>query len=159
MKSDKVIDVIDPKMMASHSGLELAQKIIAGELSGPPMGKTLNFRMAEAEAGRIVFKGTPTEKHYNPMGTVHGGWASTILDSALSCCVWTQLPAGKAFTTAEFKVNLVRPIFDTIGELVCEGKVIHLGRTLATSEATLKTAEGKLLAHGTETCAIFDARV
>ena len=159
MGSTNEFETIDPEQLATTSGLELARKIISGDLPGPPMGKTLHFWMAEAEEGRIVFKGTPAARHYNPMGTVHGGWASTILDSALSCCVWTMLPAGKMFTTAEFKVNLVRPIFDTLGELACEGKVIHMGRTLATSEATLKTSEGKLLAHGTETCAIFDSKI
>ena len=137
-------------------GLELAKKMIAGELPAPPMAKLMNFYMAEADEGRAVFKGTPLAEHYNPSGVVHGGWAGAILDSALGCCVWTMVPVGMAYTTAEFKVNLIRPITDKTGEVVCEGKVIHMGRKLATCEGTLKTLDGKLLAHGTETCAIFN---
>lgn len=142
----------------STSGLELAQRIVAGELPAPTMGKALNFRMAEASEGRVVFKGTPLDEHYNPAGTVHGGWASAILDSSLACCVWTMVPVGMFYTTAEFKVNLIRPMTEATGEVICEGRVIHIGRTLATSEATIKTKEGKLIAHGTETCAIFDPK-
>ena len=102
-------------------------------------------------------RGLPGTRHLNPLGGVHGGWAAAILDSALGCCVQTLLAKGEAYTTAEFKVNLTRPITPQTGEVVCEGKVIHKGRTLAVSEATLKDAKGKLLAFGTETCAIFPA--
>ncbi|TKD44681.1 MAG: PaaI family thioesterase, partial [Mesorhizobium sp.] len=90
-------------------------------------------------------------------GGVHGGWAATLLDSALACSVQTLLDKGEAYTKAEFKVNLTRPITPTTGEVVCEGRVVHKGRTLAVSEATLKDADGKLLAFGTETCSIFPA--
>ncbi|MEZ5872503.1 MAG: PaaI family thioesterase [Nitratireductor sp.] len=141
--------------VSSHTGIELFEKMLAGELPSPPIAKTMNFTLSEAEKGRAVFRGTPLFDHYNPLGTVHGGWAATILDSALGCCVHTMLPAGIAYTTIEFKVNLVRPMFSETGPVVCEGKVIHFGRTIATSEATLKTLDGKLIAHGTETCAIF----
>ena len=89
------------------------------------------------------------------MGGVHGGWAATILDSALGCAVQTLLAKGEAYATTEFKVNLMRPITPNSGELVCEGRVIHKGRTLAVSEASLKDSAGKLLAFGTETCSIF----
>jgi len=155
LTSDKNIGILPIEMVAKHTGIELFNMMIAGEIPRPAMGDTLNFKLTEAEVGRVVFKGTPTEAHYNPMGTVHGGWLSAILDSALGCCVHTTLPAGMAYTTVEFKVNLVRPLFAHSGEVICEGKFIHVGRTIATSEATLKTAEGKLIAHGTETCAIF----
>ncbi len=143
------------ELVAKHTGIELFHMMIAGEIPRPAMGETLNFYLAEAEEGRVVFKGTPTEAHYNPMGTVHGGWPSAILDSALGCCVHTMLPKGMAYTTVEFKVNLVRPLFAHSGEVTCEGKIIHVGRTIATSEAFLRNADGKLIAHGTETCAIF----
>lgn len=93
----------------------------------------------------------------NPLGGVHGGWAATLLDSALACAVQTLLAKGEAYTTAEFKVNLTRPITPGTGEVVCEGVVVHKGRTLAVSEAKLLDANGKLLAFGTETCAIFPA--
>ncbi len=148
--------VISPEKLMTVSGLDLARQIIAGELPAPTMAKALNFRMTEADEGRVVFRGSPLDEYYNPAGTVHGGWAGAILDSSLACCVWTMVPVGMAYTTAEFKVNLIRPMTEAIGEVVCEGRVIHMGRKLATSEGTIKTLEGKLIAHGTETCAIFD---
>lgn len=147
---------ISNETLLSTSGLELAQKIVKGELPAPSMGKALNFRMAEADEGRVVFRGTPLDEHYNPAGTVHGGWAGAILDSSLACCVWTMVPIGQFYTTAEFKVNLIRPMTQDTGEVICEARVIHMGRRLATSEGTLKTLDGKLIAHGTETCAIID---
>lgn len=147
---------LEPELLLTVPGLELCNRMINGELPPPPMSRLMNFRMHEAEAGRVVFKGQPLREHYNPAGVVHGGWAGTILDSALGCCVWTMVPIGLVYTTAEYKVHLVRAITDKTGEVFAEAKVVHMGRKLATSEATLKTADGKLLAHGTETCAIYD---
>lgn len=153
---DQVFAAIPPHTLLSEPGLDLCRKMIAGELPPPPMGKTMNFRMTEVEEGRVVFTGRPLERHLNPSGVIHGGWAATILDSALGCCVWTKVPVGFAYTTAEFKVNLVRPMSPDTGEVLCEARIVHMGRSLATAEGTLKTPEGKLIAHGTETCAIFD---
>ncbi|MEM8650331.1 MAG: PaaI family thioesterase [Pseudomonadota bacterium] len=147
---------IPPEILATNSGLDLMNRMIAGELPPPPMSKLMNFRLTEVEEGKAIFRGVPLREHYNPAGVVHGGWAGTIMDSALGCCVWTKVPAGLAYTTAEFKVHLVRPITDKTGEVICEAKVVHMGRKLATAEATLKTLDGKLLSHGTETCAIFN---
>ncbi len=144
-----------PEDLAKFSGLELLQKMTAGDLNGPPIAKLLNFYLAEVEKGQALFRGTPSFDHYNPAGTVHGGWSATILDSALGCAVQSMLPKGMIFTTVEFKVNLVRPLFDNTGEVVCVGNVLHFGRTIATSQATLKRGDGKLLAHGTCTCSIF----
>lgn len=146
---------IPMELALRHDGLELFRMMIDGEIPAPPIARTMNMRLAEAGKGRAVFVGVPTIDHYNPLGTVHGGWPAAILDSALGCAVHTMLPAGMAYTTVEFKVNLVRPLFETSGEVTCEGKVIHFGRTIATSEAMLRTSDGKLIAHGTETCAIF----
>jgi len=151
-------DSIPPQLILKHSGLELLKMMIAGELPGPPIAKLMNFRISEVELGYAVFRGVPTRDHYNPTGTVHGGWAATIMDSALGCAVQSKLPAGMIFTTIEFKLNLVRPLFEESGEVVCESNVIHFGRTTATSEAKLKRADGKLVAHGTCTCALFKAR-
>lgn len=144
-----------PELLAKHTGVELLQMMADGVLDGPPIANLLNFYLAEVEKGKAVFRGTPTLDHYNPAGTVHGGWAATILDSALGCSVQSMLPRGVMFTTVEIKVNLVRPMFDTTGEVVCESNVLHFGRTIATSEGTLKNAGGKLLAHGTCTCAVI----
>ena len=111
--------------------------------------------MTEVEEGRVVFSGMPSADHLNPLGTVHGGWTATVMDSALGCAVFSVIKPGEAYTTIEFKLNLVRPVLPGMGEVFCEGKIIHRGRTIATSEAWLRDGKGKLLAHGTETCAIF----
>ncbi len=147
-----------PELLSRHTGLELLQMMASGELNGPPIAKLLNFYLSEVERGRAVFRGTPTQDHYNPAGTVHGGWSATILDSALGCSIQSMLPIGVMFTTVEIKVNMVRPMFDTTGEVICESNVLHYGRTIATSEGTLKNAEGKLIAHGTCTCAVLVGR-
>ena len=141
--------------IAEYSGLELLQRIVAGRYPAPPMAALLNFTLVEVGEGRAVFVGLPGARHLNPLGGVHGGWAATIMDSALGCAVQTTLQKGEAYTTAEFKVNLTRPIMPGMGEVACEGRIVHKGRTLAVSEATLKDGNGKLLAFGTETCAIF----
>lgn len=140
---------------AEYTGLEILQRMIDRKYPAPSIGARLNFALTEVSEGRAVFRGLPSERHLNPLGAVHGGWAATILDSALACSVQTLLAKGEAYTTAEFKVNLTRPITPRTGEVVCEGRVVHRGKTLAVSEATLKDKEGKLLAFGTETCSIF----
>ena len=141
--------------IARFSGIELLQRIIDRKYAAPPISALLNLALTEVSEGRAVFRGLPGERHLNPLGGVHGGWAATIMDSALACSVQTLLEKGEAYTTAEFKVNLIRPITPKTGEVVCEGRVVHKGRTLAVSEATLKDGQGKLLAFGTETCSIF----
>jgi uncharacterized protein (TIGR00369 family) len=143
--------------LARFSGLELLQRVIDGKYPAPSIGAQLNFALVEVSEGRAVFRGLPGERHLNPLGTVHGGWAATLLDSALACAVHTMLAKGEAYTTAEFKVNLTRPITPRTGEVVCEGNVVHKGKTLAISEAKLRDKDGKLLAFGTETCSIFPA--
>lgn len=149
------VGTIPFEVLAKHSGVELLRLMLAGEYPAPTMAATLNFALTEVSEGRVVFCGLPGANHLNPMGGVHGGWAATILDSALGCAVHSTLKADEAYTTVEFKVNLTRPIIPDTGEVVCEGKVVHRGRTLAVSEATLKDRNGRLLAMGTETCSIF----
>ncbi|MCB1382010.1 MAG: PaaI family thioesterase [Notoacmeibacter sp.] len=131
------------------------RRIMDGTYLPPSIGGALDFVITEAEEGRVVFTGWPSDAHLNPIGTVHGGWAATIMDSALACAVHTTCQPGEASTTVEFKVNLVRPILPGMGELTCEGRVVHRGRTLAVSEATLRGPDGKTLAFGTETCNIL----
>ncbi|MDF1631859.1 PaaI family thioesterase [Mycoplana sp. MJR14] len=142
-------------VVARDGGLKAMQAMLEGRLPAPPMAQTLKFGMTEVEEGRVVFKGLPDETHLNPLGTVHGGWTATIMDSALGCAVFSAIKPGEAYTTVEFKVNLVRPVLPGMGEVTCEGRLVHRGRTIATSEAWLRDGAGKLLAHGTETCAIF----
>ncbi len=141
--------------MCNRSGLEFLRDIASGVLPLPPIGKALNFFLLEADEGRVVFQGTPTFDFYNPIGTVHGGWAATLLDSCMACAVQSTLKKGQGYTTAEFKLNLVRPLTDQTGPVRAEGKIIHAGRQVATSEGRLFGPDGKLYAHGTTTCMIF----
>lgn len=141
--------------IAAFSGRELLQRIIDGKYPAPPISAVMNFGLTEVGEGRAVFRGVPNANHLNPLGSVHGGWAATLMDSALACCVQTLLEKGEAYTTVEFKVNLTRPITPRTGEVVCEGRVVQKGKTLAVSEASLKDKDGKILAFGTETCTIF----
>ncbi len=147
--------VVPLELVAKEGGLSVMQGILEGRLPGAAMAKTLNFWLTKVEEGLIVFTGNPTEEHLNPLGTVHGGWAATVLDSSLACAVMTTLEPGEGYTTVEFKLNLTRPILPGMGDLACEGRLVHRGKTIATSEAYLRDSSGKLLAHGTETCAIF----
>ena len=150
--------VVAPQQAATRTALDLFRAMIAGEVPAPPICRTLDFIMVEADAGRIVFQGRPAFAHYNPMGSVHGGWFATLLDSALGCAVASALPLGKAYTTAEFHMNIVRPLTDKVELVRAEGKVIHLGGRMATAEARLTGPEGRLYAHATTTCFIFDAQ-
>ncbi|MEU8822557.1 PaaI family thioesterase [Streptomyces sp. NPDC048636] len=141
-----------------RSGLELLQRILDGRRSAPPIGSTLGFRLVDAAEGRAVFEGEPGEHLLNPMGTVHGGYLATLLDSALGCAVLTTLPAGRLYTTVQLGVHLVRPVFADTPLLRCEGTVLHTGRRTATAEARVTgAADGKLYAHATTTCAVLDA--
>jgi uncharacterized protein (TIGR00369 family) len=136
------------------TGLELLQGIIAGELPRAPIQDLVGYDLVEAREGHVVFAGEPGEQHYNPMGSVHGGYAATLLDSALGAAVHSTLPQGSAYVTLEVKFNLVRAITAETGPVRAEGRVIHRGKTVATSEADLRDGAGKLLAHATSTCLI-----
>ncbi|MCT9810789.1 PaaI family thioesterase [Acidovorax sp. Be4] len=140
------------------SGLEIMQAMLAGALPYPHIAQTLDFALIEVAHGQAVFQGTPQLKHYNPMGSVHGGWFATMLDSALGCAVHTTLPAGSGYTTAELSVNIVRAASAATGPLRAIGRVVHTGRQLATAEARIVDAMGKLYAHGTTTCLVFAAK-
>lgn len=137
------------------SGLEYLRAMADGELPGPPLAHLVGFGLHEVEEGRIVFECEPGEQHYNPIGSVHGGLACTLFDSAMGCAVHTALPAGTGYTTVELKVNLLRPITVQTGRLLCEGKTIHVGGRIATAEARLTDEAGKLYGHATTTCMIF----
>ncbi len=139
------------------SGLEFMNKIASGELPQPPIGQTMGFRLCVVERGQAVFEGIPEARHYNPIGTVHGGFASTLLDSAMGCAMHTYLDVGVFYTTLELKVNLTRPITENTGPLLAEGRVIHCGRRTGTADGRLTDSTGKLYAHGVTTCMIFTA--
>lgn len=145
-----------PAAEARHlSGYELIKRILDGVAPSPPIAKVFNFRLSEAEPGRAVFTATPAMDYYNPIGSVHGGFAATLLDSCMGCAVHTTLPAGTGYTTLEIKVSFLRPILENTGPLRVEGKVISAGKRVATAEGRIVDDEGKLYAHGTTTCLIF----
>ena len=147
-----------PEQIAGKTGLQTMQAMLAGELPYPHIADTLDFGLVEVGYGLAVFQGTPQLKHYNPLGSVHGGWFATLLDSALGCAVHTTLPAGLGYTTAELGVNIVRAATVKTGPLRAIGKVIHSGRQLATAEARIVGPDDKLYAHATTTCLVFEAR-
>ena len=138
------------------TGLELLRAIAAGEAPGAPIAELMGFEPVEAEEGRVVFACVPGPQHYNPIGSVHGGLAATLLDSAMGCAVQSTLPEGRGYTTLELKVNFTRAITTDTGRIVCEGKVLHRGGRVATAEGrVIAERTGKLLAHGTTTCLIL----
>jgi len=148
--------VARPEQIAGRTGLEIMQGILDGTLPYAEIAKTLDFLVVEVGPGHAVFQGTPLQRHLNPLGTVHGGWFATLLDSALGCAVHTMMPPGRAYTTAELGVNLVKAITPRVQRVRAIGKVVHCGRQLATAEARLVGPDGTLYAHATTTCLVFD---
>lgn len=147
--------VTDFKMATSMPGIEFLHAMMSGKFPAPPICEALDFILVEAEPGRAVFEGLPSDRFRNPLGTVHGGWMSTLLDSALGCAVHSTLKAAQGFTTVDLAVSFVRAVHQSTGKLRCEAKVIHVGGRIATAEARLVDAEGKLYAHGTTTCLVM----
>jgi uncharacterized protein (TIGR00369 family) len=138
------------------SGLDYFKKVLAGEIPPPPMLQLLGMRLVEVEHGRVVFTATAEERFYNGTGVAHGGFAATLLDSALGCAINTTTPPGRRFTTLELKVNLTRPLTVAAGEVRCEGIAVHVGHRTATAEARIVDRHGKLYAHGSTTCIVVD---
>jgi len=136
-------------------GIDFLRAMRDGKLPLPPICALLGYRLVEAEPGHAVFEITPAEQHYNPIGVVHGGIAMTLLDSAMGCAVQTRMPAGGGYTTLEAKTNLVRAVTASTGKLRATGKVLHVGKRVATAEARLEDGEGKLYAHATTTCIVL----
>ncbi len=148
-----------PEQVAGKTGMEMMQAMLRGELPYPPIAKTLDFTLVQVSEGVAIFQGTPGPAHLNPMGTIHGGWYATLLDSALGCAVHTMMPVGRGYTTAELGVNLVKAInMNKAPRVRAEGKVIHCGRQLATAEARLYGPDGTLYAHATTTCLVFEMK-
>jgi uncharacterized protein (TIGR00369 family) len=140
---------------AGRSGLEIMRSLVAGELPPPPIADTLGFTLVEVDHGRAVFECVPAEYHYNPIGVVHAGLAATLLDSAMGCAFATTLDAGVGWTTLELKANFTRALTADTGLVRCTGTVVHPGRTVATTEARLEDADGRLYAHGTSTILVL----
>ena len=152
----RAVGNVPMEKIARMSGVEFLRGLIEQDLPAPPMSRHMNFRATQVERGRIVFAGTPDARHLNPMGVVHGGWVSTLLDSALGCAGQTLCEAGYGSTSVDLRVNFTRAITPATGRLVCEAKVVHPGRQLATVEARVTgERDGKLYAHGSQTVLIF----
>ncbi|MDN3920578.1 PaaI family thioesterase [Roseateles violae] len=145
-----------PDQIKGRTGLQVLQAMLDGELPPAHIAQTLDFTLISVAHGEAIFQGRPLLRHYNPLGTVHGGWFATLLDSALGCAVHTTMPVGRAYTTLEFKVNLVRALSDKVPLVRAVGKVVHSGRQVATAEASLLGHDGKLYAHASTTCLVFD---
>ncbi len=142
--------------IAGKTGLETIEAMLRGEIPYPYISDTMDFGIVQVAYGEVVFQGIPQLKHYNPLGSVHGGWYATLLDSAVGCAVHTMMPAGRGYTTAELSVNIVRAASAKTGPLRAIGKVIHCGRQLATAEGRIVGPDGKLYAHATTTCLVFE---
>lgn len=146
-----------PEQLAGMSGVELFRAMLRGELPRAPIGDTLGFILVEAEPGHVEFQGQPRFAHYNPIGSVHGGWHATLLDSAMACAVHSLVEPGFGYTTLEFKIHFVRPLTEKRGPVRAEGKVVASGKRTATAEGRLVDIEGRLYSHGTTTCLIIEA--
>jgi uncharacterized protein (TIGR00369 family) len=131
------------------------RKIMSGELAPPPIAQTLDFRLVEVEPGLVVFECEPAEFHYNPIGVAHAGLAATLLDSAMGCAFVSTLGPGIGWTTLELKANFTRALTMDTGTVRCTGTVVHPGRTVATTEARIEDAQGRLCAHGTSTILVL----
>jgi uncharacterized protein (TIGR00369 family) len=143
-------------VMASMAGLDFMQAMIDGKLPAPPIMKLMGIVLTKVEPGLAVFEAISKFDYYNPIGSVHGGFVATMLDSALGCAVHTTLPAGQGYTTLEFKVTFIRGLTSETGPVKAEGRVLHAGRRAAMAEARLTDAKDRLLAHATTTCLVFD---
>ena len=156
MTESTAYGVVSVDTIKSMSGLAFLQAMRDGRLPRPPMGGLLGFALTEVEHGRVVFEGTPGAQHYNPLGSVHGGYAATLLDSCMGCAVQTTLAQGLGYTTLEFKVNFLKAMTDRTGVVRAEGSVLSSGRRVATAQGRLIDGQGRLLATGTTTCLIME---
>ena len=163
MHRERHITWDDPAQLAeavrTRSGLECLRQVIAGQLPAPPMARLMDITLTAVEPGRAVFVASPGEHHYNPHGTVHGGFGATLLDSAMGCAVHTTLQAGDIYTTLEFKINFLRPLSAAAGEIRGIGTVLHTGRSVALAEGRIEGSDGTLYGFATTTCLIRRARV
>jgi uncharacterized protein (TIGR00369 family) len=148
---------VSPDRRKEMSGLEFVQGLADGSLPLNTMAGTLGYDVVAAEKGRVVVAAEPTGAHLNPAGTVHGGLTAILLDSAMGLAIQSTLEKGFAQTTVEFKISLIRPITPETGRITAEGRVLNCGRRVGTAEGRLTDGKGRLLAHGTTTCLIFEA--
>jgi uncharacterized protein (TIGR00369 family) len=152
----KTFGTVSPEKRMQMNGLEFVQGLADGTLPLNTIARTLGYDVSEAVSGRVVVTAEPSGNHLNPAGTVHGGFAATLLDSCMGLAVQTTLEKGAGQTTLEFKISLVRPITPDTGPIKAEGVVMSRGRRIGTAEGRITDGAGRLLAHGTTTCLIFE---
>jgi len=148
--------ILPPAAVRGRPGIEVLRDMIAGRLPQAPMAASLDFLLVHVAEGEAVFQGRPGARFFNPMGGLHGGWYATLLDSAVGCAVHTTLSPGRAYATLELKLNLVRAIGPDVPLVRAEGRTIHVGRQVATADGRLVGPDGKLYAHASTTCLVFD---
>ena len=153
--ANAISELLTLEQMREISGLQFMQGILDGRYPSPPIGKTLGYYLSEVEEGRVVFSGAPRFYTFNPMGTVHGGWYGTLLDSAMACAVMTKVPKGSIYTTLEYKVNIIKSIPEG-REIQAIGITNHVGRSTGVATAEIIDAETeKLYATGSTTCIVM----
>lgn len=148
--------VASPDVLKSMSGHDFLRGILDGSLPSPPIMITLGYRPIEFEIGRVTFKAELDGRAYNPIGVIHGGFISTLLDTVAGCAVHSTLPAGTGYTTIDLKVNFLRPLVAELGEVTAVGKIISSGRRTALAAGEIFDRDGKLCAYATSTCLIFE---
>jgi uncharacterized protein (TIGR00369 family) len=153
----KTYGTVSTERQKQMSGLDFVQGLADGSLPLNTIAQTLGYDVAEAANGRVVITAIPNGTHLNPAGTVHGGFAATLLDSCMGLAVQTTLEKGVGQTTLEFKISLLRPITPETGLIRAEGLVLSRGRRIGTAEGRITDGDGRLLAHGTTTCLIFES--
>ena len=154
--AQSVEDLLSAEQLSEMTGLEFIQGIRDGKYPAPPISETLNYQLIEAELGRVTFSGEPSFGAMNPIGTVHGGWFGTLLDSCMACAVQTQLKKGFGYTTLEYKINIIRPLHANSEVILAKGETTHVGRKTGIATGQMIGAEtGKVYATGSTTCLIF----
>jgi uncharacterized protein (TIGR00369 family) len=148
--------VTPTEVTASMAGVDFVRAIFDGRLPSPPIMQTIEPFDSTAEPGVVVFHSIPGFRHYNPIGSVHGGYAATLLDSAMGLAVHSMLPPGTGYTTLEFKISFVRGMTKDTGVVRSEGRILNVGRRAAIAEARITDSKGRLLAHATTTCLVFE---
>ena len=156
MNANPAYGVVPTAQMAAMAGLDFVRAGFSGELPAPPIMQTIEPFDCSADYGSVVLHSRPGERHYNPIGSIHGGYAATLLDSAMGLAVHTTMAPGFGYTTLEFKVSFIRGMTHTTGVIRTEGKVVHVGRRVATAEARILDDKGRLIATATTTCLVFE---
>jgi uncharacterized protein (TIGR00369 family) len=157
MSNRKSYGTVPAERQKEMTGLEFVQGLADGRLPLNTIARTLGYDVVEAQSGRVVIAAVPNESHLNPAGTVHGGLAATLLDSCMGLAIQSTLEKGVSQTTLEFKISLTRPITPDTGEIKAEGTVLTRGRRIGTAEGRITDGKGRLLAHGTTTCLVFQS--